>query len=87
MAITKSAQKAARQNVRRRKRNLAYKDKIKKLQKQLKSLISQNKAKEAKTILPQIYKSLDKAAKVGIIKKNTADRKKARITKLINRNL
>jgi len=38
---------------------------------------------EAKKLLPQVYKILDKAAKVGVIKKNTASRKKARITKLI----
>ena len=31
-----------------------------------------------------IYKSLDKAAKTGVIKKNAAARKKSRVTKLIN---
>jgi len=48
-------------------------------------LVSQNKIKEAKNLLPQVYKTLDKAAKVGVIKKNTAARKKSRLTKLINR--
>ena len=41
---------------------------------------------EAKKLLPQLYKLLDKAAKVGLIKKNTAARKKSRITKLLFKN-
>ncbi len=83
MPITKSAKKALRQSLRRRKRNLIYKNKIKNLFKEIKSLISQKKIEEAKKIMPQIYKFLDKAVKVGIIKKNVAARKKSRIAKLI----
>jgi len=86
MAITKSAKKALRQSLKRKTRNIQKKGKIKNLIKQVKNLVSQKKAGEAKKFLPQIYKSLDKAAKTGLIKKNTADRKKARITKLINKN-
>jgi len=41
---------------------------------------------EAKKLLPQVYKLLDKAAKTGLIKKNAAARKKSRITKLINKS-
>lgn len=83
MPITKSAKKALRQNIRRRKRNLVYKNKMKDLQKQVKNLVSEKKIKEAKELLPQVYKALDKAAKAGVIKKRAADRKKSRITKLI----
>jgi small subunit ribosomal protein S20 len=83
MAITKSAKKALRQNLKRKKRNLAYKIKIKGLLKEAKNLVFQKKFEEAKKLLPQIYKSLDKTAKAGVIKKNTAGRKKSRITKLI----
>ena len=71
MAILKSAKKALRQSQRRKARNLVYKKKIKTLLK--KAQTSQD--------LPQIYKALDKAAKVGIIKKNTAARKKSRLAK------
>mgnify|MGYP001582790503 CR=1 FL=1 len=81
MPITKSAKKALRQNLKRKKRNLSYKDKIKTLLKQAKNLISSGKISEAKELLPRVYKILDKATKVGIIKKNTAARKKSRITK------
>ncbi len=87
MPITKSAKKAIRQNIKRRKRNLVYKKKIKDLQKKVRFYISQGKQKEAKNILPQLYKALDKAAKVGVIKHNTASRKKSRITKLIDRKV
>ena len=86
MAITKSAQKALRQSLGRKTRNTQQKAKIKNLIKQVRNLVSQKKSEEAKKFLPQIYKLLDKAAKTGLIKKNTADRKKARITKSINKN-
>ena len=41
---------------------------------------------EARKLLPRVYKLLDKAAKTGLIKKNTASRKKSRITKLISKS-
>jgi small subunit ribosomal protein S20 len=85
MAITKSAKKAWRQSLRRRARNLIYKTKIKNLIKEARNLVLAKKIEEAKKLLPQIYKILDKAAKVGVIKKNTAARKKSRIAKLISR--
>jgi small subunit ribosomal protein S20 len=85
MPVTKSAKKALRQNVKRRARNIRRKKKVKSLIKEVKRLVSQDKAEEAKKLLPQIYKALDKTAKVGIIKKNTASRKKSRITTLINK--
>jgi len=40
---------------------------------------------EAQTLLPEIYKAIDKAAKTGVLKKNAASRKKSRITKLIQK--
>ncbi|OGZ71024.1 MAG: 30S ribosomal protein S20 [Candidatus Staskawiczbacteria bacterium RIFCSPHIGHO2_12_FULL_38_11] len=85
MAIIKSAKKAIRQNKTRRARNLIYINKMKSLIKEAKTLALQKKAKEAKEILPKVYEILDKAAKVGVIKKNTASRKKSRIAKLIEK--
>lgn len=86
MAITKSAKKALRQSLRRRARNIQKKKKIKSLIKEVKSLAAQNKIEEAKKFLPRVYKILDKAAKTGLIKKNTASRRKSRITKLITKS-
>lgn len=87
MAKTKSAKKALKQTLKKRVRNLAYINKIKNLIKRTKSLAVKGNAEEGKKLLPQLYKILDKAAKEGIIKKNTAARKKSRITKLINLKL
>jgi len=86
MAITKSSKKALRQNLRKMIRNIPKKQKIKNLLKEVKILVSQKKIEEAKKLLPQIYKSLDKAAKAKLIKKNTASRKKSRISRLIIRS-
>ncbi len=85
MAITRSAKKALRQSLRRRKRNLIYKNKVKSALKEMKGLVLQKKPEEAKKLLPNVYKILDKATKAGVIKKGAADRKKSRIAKLLKR--
>ena len=84
MAITQSAKKAIRQSAKRKERNIVYKDKIKVLIKEARSLVSKKNLTEAKKLLPDIYKALDRAAKVGVIKKNNASRRKSRLTKLID---
>jgi small subunit ribosomal protein S20 len=58
---------------------------MKSLIKEIRILGLEKKAEEAKKLLPQVYKILDKSAKENIIKKNTASRKKSRITKMIAR--
>jgi small subunit ribosomal protein S20 len=85
MPITKSAKKALRQSQKRRIRNLQKKEKIKGLIKEVRKLVLEKKIDEAKKLLPQVYKLLDKASKTGLIKKNTAARKKSRITLFINK--
>ena len=85
MPNTKSAKKALRQNKRRVARNVVYKKKIRGLFKEIKNLISQKNIGGAEKLLPKIYKILDKAAKVGIIKKGAAARKKSRITKFFHK--
>jgi len=83
MPIIKSAKKALRQSARRKARNAQQTKKIKNLLKEAKKLVSLKKQDEAKKLLPQIYKYLDKAAKTGLMKKNTVDRSKSGITKLV----
>jgi len=85
MPITKSAKKALRQSLRRKAKNVKVRNKIKKLIKEVRVLISQKKADEAKKLLPGFYKILDKAAKEGLIKKNNASRRKSRIAKAIKK--
>lgn len=83
MPITKSAKKALRQNKRRKENNINRKKKSKELIKSAKLLVSQKETKKAEELIPQIYKALDKSVKSGIIKKNTASRRKSRIVKMI----
>ena len=83
MPITKSAKRAWRKSEKMRTRNLQKMKKIKSLLKEVRNLISQKKIEEAQKLLPRVYKILDKAAKIGLIKKNTASRKKSRIAKAI----
>ncbi|MEK7103938.1 MAG: 30S ribosomal protein S20 [Patescibacteria group bacterium] len=85
MAIKESAKKALRQSERRNIMNAQRKKKVKNLIKEVKVLVGEKKIDEAKKLLPQIYKALDKTAKKNTIKKNTASRKKSRITKMINK--
>lgn len=59
---------------------------MKGLLKEVKALVLGKKTEEAKKLLPEIYKILDKSAKAGVIKKNAAARTKSRITKLINKS-
>jgi len=47
-------------------------------------LITEKKRAEAQESLPAAYKAIDKAAKRGVIKKNAANRKKARLAKAAN---
>jgi len=85
MAITESAKKAIRQSAKRNEQNTVYKDKLKAIVKQARALVTAKKIDEAKKLLPGIYQALDKAAKVGVIKKNNASRRKSRLTKLIDK--
>lgn len=85
MPILKSAKKALRQNKKRRLLNLrrlrAMRQAIKAVQKSVESLSPE----ELQKLLSVAYKAIDKAAKRGVIKKNTAARKKSRLTKFVNR--
>ena len=82
-----SAKKALRQNKRRKALNLEYKKKMREPIKKFKKLLADKKTQEAKALLPQIYKALDKAAKHGTIKKNNASRLKSRLSTRINKAL
>lgn len=81
MPITKSAKKALRQSIKKKKYNTRRKVAVKDVVKKIKKLREEGKKEEAKNLIPQAYKAIDKAAKRGVIKKNTASRKKSRLTK------
>jgi len=81
MPITESVKKALRQSRKRQKRNSSQKKNLQGLEKKLKILAGQKKKEEAEKTLAQLFKFLDKAAKTGLIKKNKASRKKARLSR------
>lgn len=83
MPITASAKKALRQSVRRKARNLTRSNAYKLAVKELKKLAATS-LEEARKLLPKAYKVIDKAAKIGVIKKNKAARLKSSVAKLLN---
>ncbi|MCF7845199.1 MAG: 30S ribosomal protein S20 [Candidatus Pacebacteria bacterium] len=83
MPNIKSSKKRLKQSEKRRVLNLRYRRKMKDTIKEIDTLVSNNKKKDAEKLLPKAYKAIDKAAKKNIIKENNASRKKARITKSI----
>lgn len=83
MAITKGAKKAIRQGERKRVMNLRRQKAMKESVKEVSKLVIAGKKSDAEKNLKVAYKALDKAAKRGIIKKNTASRKKSRLAKAI----
>ena len=87
MANIKSAKKRILTAERNYERNVAFKSSIKTAVKKVVAL-AQAKEKDRAAInsaLSEAYKLCDKAASKGILHKNTAARKKSRLTKAINK--
>ncbi len=84
MAITSSAKKAHRASLKKHVFNVRRKRVLADATKSVKKLITTD-AKEARESLSKAYKAIDKAAKTGIIKKNTASRKKSRLAAAVKR--
>ena len=82
MPITKSAKKAIRVSLRKKafndQRKRVMKEIIKKVEK-----VSKTDKSEAVKLMSSAFQTIDKAAKRGVIKKNNAARKKARLARLI----
>ena len=73
--------KRERQDKKRRLNNVAL---MSKLKTSIKKILSMSDQKEAKTLYRNTVKQIDKAASKGLIKKNTASRRKSRITRHLN---
>jgi len=85
MPITKSAKKTHQASLRKKVFNTRRKVAMRSVVKEVKELVAAKDTKKATELLPAAYKAIDKAAKRGVIKANTAARKKSRLTKLIAR--
>ncbi|OHA69008.1 MAG: 30S ribosomal protein S20 [Candidatus Wildermuthbacteria bacterium RIFCSPLOWO2_01_FULL_47_18] len=81
MPITSSAKKALRQGLKKRIQNTKVKKASRALLKKFRALVLQKDKSGAKDLLPSLQKALDKAAKTGTLKKNTASRLKSRVAK------
>jgi len=82
MPRTESVKKAMRQSAKKRLVNIKRKTDLKAVIKNYKNLIAEGKKDEAIKLLPQVYKKLDKTAKVNVIKDNKASRLKSRLSKM-----
>ena len=80
---TSSAEKRHRKSEERRLRNKSVKSSVRTSVKKFVSL-AQKKSPEAEAALKEMIKKLDTAAGKGIIKKNTAARKKSRMQRYFN---
>jgi small subunit ribosomal protein S20 len=81
MAQHKSAEKRARQNIKRHARNKASLTKMKTLVRNVRSAKEKDKAASA---LKTAVKALDQLASKGLIHKNKASNQKSALTKFVN---
>ncbi len=84
MANIKSAKKRVLVAKRNTERNVAFKSSIKTAVKKALSLVNGDK-NELDAAISKVYQLCDKAVGKGILHKNTAARKKSRLTKAINK--
>lgn len=87
MANIKSAKKRVLTAERNRERNVAFKSSIKTAVKKALVLAQAKNEEELNSALSSVYKLCDKAVSKGVLHKNTASRKKSRLTKAINKLL
>lgn len=79
MAITSSAKKAIRSSAKKRVFNLRRKDAMRDISKSLTKSLAAKDVVAAEKLLSGAYAAIDKAKKRGVIKANTAARKKSRL--------
>ena len=82
MPITKNAKKALRVSHKKQAVNARIKKNLKEGVKSIEKLATTKKWKDAKSELARAYAAIDKAAKKGVLKKNTASRKKAMLSRM-----
>jgi len=84
MANHKSAIKKARQDEVRRLRNRMYKTRFKNVAKKVEAALEEKNKDAAKAALHEAISVMDKIASKGIVHKNTAARKKSRLSLKVN---
>ena len=85
MANIKSAQKRIRVAAKRQERNKHIKSSTKTAIKKVTASAGTGDAANTKALLLQAIAAIDKAASKGVYHKNTAARKKSKLTKMVNK--
>lgn len=84
MAITKSAKKRIKSSERKAVFNIRRARVMKDSVKEVTGALVAKDTKKAQELLSKAFQALDKAAKRGVIKKETAARKKSRLAKKVS---
>ena len=85
MPRRKTSVKKTRADKKKHLQNLKIKQQLKKTVKQFQGLLAAKNTAEAKKILVQVFSQLDKAAKKRTIHPATANRRKSRLMKRLNK--
>ena len=85
MPISQSAKKTQRSSEKKAIYNLRRIRTVRIIVKEIDALLKDNKVDEAEKKLKDAYKAIDKAAKMNTLNKNTASRKKSRLSKRISK--
>jgi small subunit ribosomal protein S20 len=83
MANTRSAAKQARGAVRRRTLNRIQISTVRVSEKKIRALAKAGKTDEALKLFPKFQSEIDRAAKKGVVHRNTASRHKQRVAALL----
>lgn len=79
MPNTKSAERRMRSSARKQTHNRSVKSRLHTMQRSYLEMLGKGRKDEAAKALPALSSAFDKAAKVGVIHRATADRKKSRL--------
>ena len=83
MAIIQAAKKAIRSAGRKHAFNLKRKKAVHDAGKEIEKLLAKKDMKGAAALLPKAYQAIDKSMKRGVLKANTAARRKSRLARLV----
>ncbi len=87
MANTKSAKKAARQNIKKRLRNRYHLSRMKTFIRKFRRMVEAGQLDEAQKFLPEVQKIILHTWSKGVIKKQEANRRISRVYNLLNKAL
>jgi len=87
MPRRKTSLKRKRADKKKHLRNLTIKQQLKKTIKKFRALLPAKNIDEAKILLRKVFSQLDKAAKKRIIHPKTANRRKSRLMKRLNKTV